>query len=400
MKRALLPILLLVLTTAVAVWWHTAYQPGARPTGGEFDAATNRTPGPEPLAQQPRQPVPGIESDDAPASADASPESPAAPALTEPPVETPDVVLSLPEWKRGTTLLVFNLRLRGIVVDEAGFPRPGVRVLITSAWAMADVGKIPPNMTVQPARDHLEGAQIAVSDADGRFDVLVGCPLSFDKIAFLEANLVADTDLVRSEQVTFMHEDEKQEIRLVLPDRGGLRGRVVDSFGAPQAGVRVAVARLEYSDAAAWVNTGKGGEFEFKNLKEGRYSLATSGYLWVAETDRPTIDVFNGVMYDLGDAIRVKQRTLVRVTLEWLDGTHAEGLTITAVWMADDRELGQTQALSQRGGWVEFTDPPAGVQQMRLTGKGFHELLIQLPDVSTPGRHDLGRQALSARTPD
>lgn len=225
--------------------------------------------------------------------------------------------------------------LAGAVLERAGGPVPYATVVFrpnaladpegfeTDERAAASAAHTPERWTM--TRTH--GAVRA--DDQGRFAIR-GIP---EGAYSLTATRPAVTSVPGSygestEQVVFTGD----EVALILPGLGGLRGRVVHADGSPaaDAGVSVAMGALRVGeDMYPPATPATDGDFELESVPQGTYTLrvtATGAQAWHSDA----IEVRAGEVTDLG-TIRLDRGVSRRGIVVAVDGGPAPGAQILAV---------------------------------------------------------------------
>ncbi len=385
----------IVLTLLVAVL-------GAAVTGGWLLFSGDDPPRePEPVGAPQQAAAPAVQ-DRAPDPEPTPPESPE-PALPEVPAEPApaggDVVrLKLPETSPERGML--EVRVFGRVTSEHGSPVAGAKILV-DGWALADTGRVPDGILVSPARAGFDTTEVATTGQDGHFDVTVQLPLGFAKAAMAELEVHARGTFADSAPATiwWWNGADSEPVKLVLPPRGGVTGRVVDpSGGGASVFVRVHETRTGARKIVASVISGRDGGFEFRNLAPGKWMISIASDAWLGPPEGVEFEVFTELLVPLAAAVGVTPRRRIEVKLN-ADGSSLTKHVVDASFMdAEGRVLTHRQFKPFNNGLLRMLDPPANAASVRLRIAGFRVITLQLPDMSSPALYDLGAAHLQPET--
>jgi protocatechuate 3,4-dioxygenase beta subunit len=179
--------------------------------------------------------------------------------------EYPDVVVA----EENLVGLVWEVReglaIRGEVVDEAGEPVAGVLI---SARPVVDPASARAQVTHEGDRSDEDGRFELAGLLPGRYEVHAGTwrPERPGPLEPVSVELEPGADL--------------NDVRVVMPASGKLRGRVVDEQGEPVSGAELH-AVLIAGDDRAQTRSNDAGEFEFAHLRPGETRVvATDGGSW------------------------------------------------------------------------------------------------------------------------
>jgi RNA polymerase sigma factor (sigma-70 family) len=167
----------------------------------------------------------------------------------------------------GDIVLLPGTLLSGEVVDEDGAPLPDVQVVARSKgrnrFALVTV-----DSDVDSGSDDLHSTD---TDSKGRFafaDVAAGtCRLEVYKTGLAS----------RAEKQLELHAGQAcRGVRIVLPTKVAIEGRVVDAKGSPCAKADVRIEREPDGEGVGWGYADSQGRFRIGGLPPGRYSVTAS----------------------------------------------------------------------------------------------------------------------------
>ena len=302
------------------------------------------------------------------------------------------VTLSLPDWKRNYVVRsTVEVRLFGRVVNGAGLPVMGAKIVV-DGWAMADVGEVPEGMTVSPARTYFDDTQVATTDTDGWFDVVVSLPMDFEKTAMAGLGVYAVGEYGQSaEQEYDWYEGHKDtEIELVIPSKGGVSGRCVDTWGVGATNVTVRVHDIS-TDGKVVQSTRVAGDgtFEIRDLVPGEYMLSVSSSEWSGPGEEIVFEVFPDVVSELAFELTLTPRRRVELTLR-KDGKPFYGVDLVVRYVLADETVTEKKCRAFNTGLLRLLDPPDNAVQLILMVPEHETLEVVLPDLQARQLYELG----------
>jgi protocatechuate 3,4-dioxygenase beta subunit len=155
-----------------------------------------------------------------------------------------------------------GLEIHGEVVDAGGRPAPGLVVAAT------------------PTAEGLAGGFDLATDGAGRFVVSGLRPGEF-ALTLTTADGHPRGDARR----VVLVDRDLEDVRLVLPPAGGLRGEVVDDRGDPVVGARVTAVDAQGGGGSA--RTGDDGRFALAGLRAGAYTVQAARDAGLVVDDGP-----------------------------------------------------------------------------------------------------------------
>jgi protocatechuate 3,4-dioxygenase beta subunit len=255
----------------------------------------------------------------------------------------PIVVAAAPleelEWKVHT-----GLAIRGIVVDSQGDPVAEVNVHARP--------KPKPGDDPRGQRTSQWGAE---TEADGTFE-LAGLIAGSYELGVWNGDY---PPLPEPAIVELAEGRDVEDLRLVLPATGSLKGIVRDEAGEPVAGVTVTSGLVD-TWSRAQARTGDDGRFHFEHVQTGRHRVtAESGWFEQMRAPGTTDDDVQGELVEVtaeGTAeveLVVEQRAgIIRGRVLDSDGGPVDDAFVDAVRMSDSGAANSAWArTSMRWGW-------------------------------------------------
>ncbi|MCC6575226.1 MAG: carboxypeptidase regulatory-like domain-containing protein [Planctomycetes bacterium] len=400
-------LVLLLLIAGVAAWFVFGNRPNRTAgTGTESVAQTpteNLRQAAPPITSSSRESTAG--TDPKPGEAPAKPDKPEVAAKTteavkpDKPAAAHEPVYLTNGNKAGEPKLRVKLRIR--VIDEFERPVPDAEIT-ASAFGVALVREIPEGMRVSPAREHYDDTVIGRSNGEGALDVELGFRADFTEFAYLHINLSAKTALAVSPEVELEWNDrhESYNATLTMPERGGIRGRVVDGAGLGVATVMVVATESPKSKQhLGAVFTDVSGYFELVNLPPGTISLVARGDFYRGELDYVIATVHPNVVAGLDRDIVV--HAITRYTLKLLlpDDVYKHGGAQLTYFGAAGK-ISNLEAVWFNDFTVRLMDPPEGATAVEIKVLNCESLRIDLPPITPRQVIELGDFRLTREPPD
>lgn len=397
MNRRTLSLAVILLLLAGAIAFMVIQPQDARLPQGDLAVGEN-TPGEDgaplemPQGNQPLEaPPPEDKTEDPPGETAESTDKFAESAFD---LDKPaPVTLNIPDWQRNYRVLsTVEMRLFGRVVNEAGLPVMGAKIIV-GGWAVADPGPIPEGMTVSPARTSFGDTQVAVTDAEGRFDVYVSLPMDFTKTAMAGLGVKAVGEYAESPKADYdWYEGKKDsEIKLVLPAHGGVSGRCVDTWGVGATNITVRVHDLN-GDGAKVVQSASvkpDGTFEFRNLAPGKYMLSLSTSYWDGPGEEIVFEIHPEVISPLAFELTLSPRRRLEVNLQ-KDGKPFHGVDLVAQYILADGSTIEKKCRAYNTGLLCLLDPPENAERLLVTTDGHETIEVILPQLAERKLYELG----------
>ena len=400
-RRKLILVVVLLLIAGAAVWMSIQTPPARLPTGNTL------ADDPDPQAPESKGTPLDRQAGEAGDETEKAVEKAVDQASAEqaPPEDTVDeesthqteaskpVTLKLPEGERAREVRsTVEIRLLGRVVNEQDLPVMGARIMV-GGWARADPGPIPEGMSVSPARAFFEDTEVATTDADGRFEVVVSLPMNFEDTAAIGLGIHAAGLFAESEEVEYNWWEgrEPKEVKLVLPAKGGISGRCVDTWGGIASGIQVrayAAKNLEGRFVEATF-VGEDGRFELRNLSPGEYVLHLSSGDWIPPEEKIICEVHPEVVSELPFEIVVTPRRRIQLTLR-KDDKPFSGADVVAKFVLPDDSVVEMKRRPFKNGVLILLDPPQNAQRLLLTHARHETLELILPDMREDALYELG----------
>lgn len=399
MKRQVLAFVVLLILLAGVIAFLVIQPRSARVPAGDLAAENSPAREGAPLAMgegnQPLQPESPTGSRAPADTADKSAgENGAQPVETGDDVEKPKpVTLKIPGWERNYRVRsTVEMRLSGRVVNEAGLPVMGAKIIV-DGWAVADPGPIPEGMTVSPAQTGFDDTQVAVTDSQGRFDVVIAMPMNFEDTAMAGLGIKAVGEYAESAETDYDWYEgrEDKEIRLVLPAHGGVSGRCVDTWGVGATNIIVRVHDLDVNGAKIVQSTqvSADGTFEFRNLAPGEYMLSIASSHWEGPGEEIVFEVHPDVVSPLAFELTLASRRRLELKLQ-KDGKAFYGVDLVARYVLPDGSVTEQKCRAFNTGLLRLLDPPENAERVLLETERHETLEVILPRMTERRLYELG----------
>lgn len=311
-------------------------------------------------------------------------EKPRAPE-TNPDLPPLDYLLK-PSWRAYTPRETFvqRVKLRVTLQDEFKYPVHGAEVVV-SAYGVAHIADVPEEISVSPVIENYNAVVIGHTNSGGVVEVEIGFEADFEEFLFVALSVSASTVLAKADKVEVdwvrSKPDKLVEANLVLPQRGGVRGRVVDESGIGIKGIRVFAYWKEgfKNCQGEAVSTDDSGHFELTNLPLLTVALSVTGERVFSSSQVPRVTIYAHQFVHLAPDIIVIPYTQHSFTLKPPDKANKqERLNIR--FLRDDEELRMQKVEWSEEYVVKLGNIPEGATAIVVMVPGCKPLRINLQD--------------------
>jgi protocatechuate 3,4-dioxygenase beta subunit len=236
--------------------------------------------------------------------------------------------------------------LRGVVVDARGRPLP--RMLVNGI----SLGEAPTR--VLPAAIH-------PTDAEGHFAMLGVSPGRYQLRA---SGPDGDSEAL---DVEVRGPNELTDLRLVVPEGGSLRGRVIDGRASPRPQVEILLERSDERRATANARSNDLGEFDIAWLEPGPYRVSVVG-----DPSSEAVQIHAGEQAQVELEVATHDGVITGRVLD-SDGAPVSDAFVAAIAMTEQATAplaAQRAAALARSNWSAIAEPTLTDVEGRFTSSG------------------------------